>query len=182
MPSQPQVRVVAEELRKRPTPKPPEGLVRTGAAAGAGAGFGGSLFYILCSVLFGLTVTSSGTAAASLVPQTARWVSYLLAFSVYGTVSSVVFGALLGALNGSIQRRLWGSRSPLLSWVVGILLNFVLVLLVHLLLDSRGFSTHLAIQLRYVTIPSMFFVLEGGVVGLWIAQHRTPEPDSVTNS
>lgn len=177
MPTQPVVRVVAEELRKRPAPKPPEGLAKTGAAAGAGAGFGGALFYIMCSVLFGITVTSSGTADASLLPQTARWVSYLLAFSVYGTVSSVVFGAALGALNGAIQRRLWGSRSPLLSWVVGILLNFILVLLVHLLLDSRGFSTHLAIQLRFVTIPSMIFVLEGGVVGLWIARHRDSPAD-----
>lgn len=172
MPSRPEVRVVAEELRKRPSPKPPEGLAKTGAAAGAGAGFGGALLYILCSILFGLAVTSSGTADPALLPQTASWVSYLLAFSVYGTVSSVVFGAVLGALNGVIQGRLWGSLSPLLSWVVGILLNFVLVLLVHLVLDSRGFSTHLAIHLRFVTIPSMIFVLEGGVVGLWISRHR----------
>lgn len=172
MPTPPTVRVVAEELRKRPTPKPPDGLAKAGAAAGAGAGFGGSLFFILCSILFGLTITSSGTADASLLPQTARWVSYLLAFSVYGTVSSVVFGAALGALNGVLQRRLWSSRSPLLSWVLGIVINFVLVLLVHLLLDSRGFSTHLAIQLRFVTIPSMIFILEGGLVGLWIGRQR----------
>jgi hypothetical protein len=144
-------------------------MVRRGAAAGAGAGFGGTLFYILCSVLLGVSVGSSGTADQSLIPQTARWVSYLLAFAVYGTVTSVVFGALLGAFNGLIQRRLWASRSPLLSWVVGTVINFVLVFLVHLLLDSRGFSTQLAVQLRFVTIPSMLFVLEGGVVGVWIA-------------
>jgi hypothetical protein len=104
-------------------------------------------------------------------------VSDLLAFTVYGTVSSVVFGALLGALNGVIQRRLWGSRSPLLSWVIGAVINFVLVLLVHLLLDSRGFSTHLAVQLRFVTIPSMIFILEGGIVGVWIGHRsRSGEP------
>jgi hypothetical protein len=145
-------------------------MARLGAAAGAGAGFGGSLFYILCSVLLGLSVGSSGTVDQALIPQTARWVSDLLAFTVYGTVTSVVFGALLGSLNGLIQRRLWGSRSPLLSWVIGTVINFLLVFLVHLLLDSRGFSTHLAVQLRFVSIPSMIFVLEGGVVGLWITQ------------
>lgn len=169
MPSQPiHVRVVAEELRRRPAPRPPEGLGRTGAAAGAAAGFGGSLFYIMCAVLFGLTVTGSGTADASLLPQTARWVSDLLAFTVYGGVSSVLFGAALGALNGSIQRRMWSSRSPLLAWVLGMLLNFIVVLAVHVILIDRGFSTHLAIQLRYVTIPGMIFVLEGGLVGLWV--------------
>ena len=168
MPDQPTVRVVAEELRTRPTPRPPAGMARTGTAAGAGAGFGGALLYILCSILFGVTITSSGTTNPSLLPQTARWVSYLLAFTVFGTVSSVVFGAALGALNGAIQRRLWSSRSPLVAWVLGIVINFVLVLLIHLLLDSRGFSTQLAIQLRFFTIPSMIFVFEGGLVGLWI--------------
>src|SRR4051794_34615081 len=99
MRAQPTVRVVAEELRRRPTPKPPDGMSRTGAAAGAGAGFGGALLYILGSVLIGLAVTSSGTTDPALVPSTARWVSYLLAFTVYGGVTSVVFGAALGALN-----------------------------------------------------------------------------------
>ncbi|GAB3924716.1 hypothetical protein GCM10011575_04100 [Microlunatus endophyticus] len=183
MRAQPHVRVVAEELRNRPAPTPPDGMIRTGAAAGAGAGFGGSLLYILCSILFGLAVTNSGSTDTSLLPQTARWVSYLLAFTVYGTVTAVIFGAALGAINGSIQRAMWGSKSPLLSWVVGILLNFVLAVLVHLLLDSRGFSQHLAVELRFVTFPSMLFVLEGGIVGLWIShraeQSTAPDPVSL---
>lgn len=178
MRAQPHVRVVAEELRNRPAPTPPEGMVRTGAAAGAAAGFGGNLFYVFCMVLFGLAVTNSGTTDNSLLPQTARWVSYLLAFTVYGTVASIVFGAAMGAVNGVLQRAMWGSRSPLLGWMVGIVLNFVLMLLVFLLLKDRGFSSDLAIQLRFVTIPSMIFVLEGGVVGLWVSlRGPQPEPD-----
>lgn len=171
MRAEPHVRVVAEELRNLPKPTPPEGMVKLGAAAGAGVGFGGNLLYVFCMVLFGLAVTNSGTTDASLLPQTARWVSYLLAFTVYGTVTSIVFGAGLGAVNGALQRAMWGSRSPLLGWMAGIVLNFVLMLLVFLLLKDRGFSSHLDIQLRFVTFPSMIFVLEGGVVGLWISTH-----------
>lgn len=169
MRAQPHVRVVAEELRNRPAPNPPDGMVKAGTAAGAGAGFGGNLLYVFCMVLFGLAVTNSGSTDASLLPQTATWVSYLLAFTVYGTVTSIVFGAAMGALNAVLQRAMWGSRSPLLGWMVGIVLNFVLMLLIFLLLKDRGFSSHLAIQLRFVTIPGMIFIVEGGVVGLWVS-------------
>lgn len=160
------VRVVAEELRRRPGPTPPEHLGRLGATFGFGLGFAGSLIYIGCWLIFQLSVRASGATAKALMPVTATWVTSLAVFVIFGTVGSIIFGSALGALNGAFQTRTWRSQSPVLAWTFGTVLALVFTLLLRVILDSRGFDAGLGDQIRFIAIPSMLFVIEGGLSGL----------------
>lgn len=160
------VYVEADELQHHPGPRPPEQLPRLGATIGAGLGFSGSILYVICWLLFQLAVRSSGATTAALMPTTAIWLTSLMVFGVFGTVSSLLLGAGLGALGGAVQTRTWKSQSALLAWTFGVVVALMITILVHIAMAGYGFHPDLGRQLRFVTIPSMIFVIEGGLTGL----------------
>lgn len=164
--SGPQIRVVAEELRRRPGPTPPDNLGRLGATLGAGLGFAGSVLYVSCGLIFQLAVQASGATAPGLMPAASTWVTSLAVVLIFGTVSSILLGAALGALNGTFQAKTWRSQSPVLAWTFGTVIALLITVLVRVILDSRGLHTGLGSQLRFVAIPSMLYVIEGGLTGL----------------
>lgn len=174
----PQFYIEAKELQARDKVDPPAGLVRTGTAAGAGIGFCGAVLYLLCWLLFQLAVTSTGTTDPALLPGTAQWVTSMLLFLAYGLVGSIVLGALSGTVAGGLIRFSWRSQTPVLAWFFGTITSFVIVLLITIVMHAYGLHVDLAQRLRELTFPSMLFVIEGGLVGLWIHREGRGKPAS----
>ena len=162
----PDVVETVDETELGPKPVAPEGLGRAGATVGAVVGFGGSLLYVACLLLFQLGVHDSGTTNPALMPQTAQWATLLLVYLIFGTIASVLLGAVVGALNGTIQTKTWASQSAGLAWIVGMVIGVAVVVLVQLILSADGLHLDLGEQLRFVTIPSMIFVGSTGLTSL----------------
>lgn len=164
----PQFYIEAKELQARKNIPRPQGLIRTGAAAGAGIGFCGAVLYLACWLLFQLAVASAGVSRPALLPGAAQWVTAMLLFLAFGLVGSIIFGALSGAVTAALVRAGWRSQTPVLAWLFGTITGFVITLLITVLMNAYGLHGDLARRLRQLTLPSMLFVIEGGLVGLWV--------------
>lgn len=174
----PQFYIEAKELQARDKVPPPPGLIRDGATAGAGIGFCGAVLYLACWLLFQLAVISTGASNPALLPGTAQWVTSMLLFLAYGLVGSIVLGALSGTVAGSLIRSSWSSQTPVLSWLFGTIAAFVIVLLITIVMNAYGLHVDLAKRLRELTFPSMLFVIEGGLVGLWTYRSGRHHPSA----
>lgn len=173
----PQFYIEANEIQARRKVRPPAGLIRVGVAAGAGIGFCGVVLYLACWLLFQLGVASTNATDPALLPQAAHWVTAMLLFLAYGLVGSIVLGALSGMITAALIRAGWSSQTPVLAWLFGTITAFVIMLLITMLLNAYGIDLGLADRLRELTFPSMLFVIEGGLVGLWTyrdGKHRSP--------
>ncbi len=157
---------------KRPEPRI-SGLGTYAALPGAAIGFCGTFTYLLLWIVWQLNVGSStGSVAAALLPHPAQWVTTLAYFTAYGIPSSAVLGAVLGLLVGWVLGRTRSSSSPALGWVFGTVGAFIIGLLVHALLIGTGLRVGFAQSARLFALPTMIYILGGGILGVWLQQSR----------
>lgn len=149
------------------------GLGSFAAVPGAAVGFCGMFGYLLLWITWQLNIGSStGALGSALLPHPAQWVTTAMYFTAYGLPSSAVVGAILGLILGGVLGRTRSSSSPALGWVVGTVVAFVLGVLVHLILVGAGTRVVFAQSARLFAIPTMIFILSGGVLGVWLQNAR----------
>ena len=149
------------------------GLGSFTAVPGAAVGFCGTFGYLLLWITWQLNIGSStGSLGSALLPHPAQWVTTAMYFTAYGLPSSALLGAILGLILGGVLGRTRSSSSPALGWVVGTVAAFVLGVLVHLIMVGTGTRVVFAQSARLFAIPTMIFILGGGVLGVWLQNAR----------
>lgn len=149
------------------------GLGTFAALPGAAVGFCGTFTYLLLWVTWQLGIGSStGTLTSALLPHPAQWVTAAMYFTAYGLPGSAVLGAILGLVVGYVLGRTRSSSSPALGWFFGTVAAFLIGLLVHLLLVGTGLRVGFAQSARLFAVPTMIFILGGGVLGVWLQHTR----------
>ncbi len=149
------------------------GLGTFAALPGAAVGFCGTFSYLLLWVTWQLAIgDSTGSVASVLLPHPAQWVTAAMYFTAYGLPGSALLGAVLGLILGGVLGRTRSSSSPALGWFFGTVAAFLIGLLVHLLLAGTGVRVGPAQTARLLAIPTMIFILGGGVLGVWLQHTR----------
>lgn len=156
------------------------GLGTFAAVPGAAVGFCGTFGYLLLWVTWQLTIGSStGSLGAALLPHPAQWVTTAMYFTAYGLPSSALLGAILGLIVGGVLGRTRSSSSPALGWVFGTVVAFVIGVIVHLITVGTGLRVVFAQSARLFAIPTMIFILAGGVLGVWLQTTRRGWADEI---
>ncbi|GAB3757328.1 hypothetical protein [Microlunatus parietis] len=167
---------MTERLELQPGPLIPDSLPVRGALFGAAIGFGGSLCYLMVSMIIGYApvlvaeLANTWPITGPQLPTTPMIAAfYLIVALLYGVLPATVAGLVAGAIIGLILRL--RPPQPLAEWLTGTLVCVaalaVLVGVFAAFLPDLAGSGLAAVFLA----PSLIFVLAGGPFAILLRRY-----------